>query len=180
MIGKCSGKDGKIGKEAAKGKPGGKSAGAKGADERRYKDMGGRVYPDGEYAGQGNLSSEAVKCRVCGWGLMPSELHKVMNTSRKSEYNGEPNFGHCGQTECAEELQARVDCESAIEQMKDVQNLLNLSGTRLAANYADSSPHHTVAQLYKWMDKSIEFFSERLAIVNYDREWYNTDPFTWQ
>ena len=155
-------------------------AGGKGEDERIFHHNSGRVYPVGLCAGTGELGPNAVKCRVCGWGMHKHELRKVLNTSRKSDYNGEPDYGSCGDRACNAELQARVDCESAIDQHKDVKHLLELSGQRLAANYANAQPHYTVAQLYKWMDKSVENFSEQLSLVSYDREWYNSDPHQWQ
>ena len=109
-----------------------------------------------------------------------TELKKVLNTSRKSDYNGEQDYGSCGNRACNTELHARVDCEQMISDLEDVQHLLELSGIQLAKSYASAQPSYTVAQLYKKMDKAVELYQEQLAIVEYSREWYNRPSNEWQ
>ena len=108
------------------------------------------------------------------------ELKKVLNTTRKSDYNGEQDYGSCGDRTCNTELQARVDCEQMIADLDDVQNLLELSGSQLAKAYATSKPSFTVAQLYKKMDTAVEVYQEQLAMVSYSRDWYNRPSNEWQ
>ena len=102
------------------------------------------------------------------------------STSRKSEYNGEQNFGRCGDQNCADEFQARVDCESMIGSLESIDHLMGLSGQRLAHDYTTAQPCYTVAQFYKKMDKTVEAMSETLALVNFERDWYESDPNQWQ
>ena len=115
-----------------------------------------------------------MRCRVCGYGLAKKDLRLFMNTSCKTEYKGEPDYGHCGNLSCKVEGQARVDMEAINSCLDLILELWDQSGTEFVKMYrAASAPTFTVAQMYKKMKKAVTMYEQKCAEIEYDQRWYD-------
>ena len=71
-----------------------------------------------------------------------------MNASRKTQYNSDATYQTCGDQDCYDELQSRVDLEDMNSKVYDAIRLLGLSGNKWAENakkeWNPANPHYAM------------------------------------
>ena len=127
------------------------------------------LYPKGSKSDQGQ---GVFPCAVCGLWIEETKKTTVKDYSRRSEYKGNAEYFHCGETDCGLEPQSRVDGEEMFASMWTIRRGLDMQVSRWTKNYKsevhqDNPYTKMMRDMHQTREKIENFFTE----AEFDPEW---------